>query len=265
VFPKGVFFVPHFYEFIHIVLLAILSFALMFTAIGLYLLLKWRMRVKSGSFISIPEEIFDRIDKSDKRIHSFEKSLRSFVDTSLKNENNFMAYIAEIIKNSKDNLEGLNDRIEIFRKFSEEKNEELSRYKDGYDLAINKRLVLGVIRTLDDIDEHLLRIEKNNNSSPEIKLESAIESIKVVKQLLIFKLSDEQIEPFIPDKSMPLDDVEQSKRCDVIKAIASSDRELVGQISEVANPGYHLIQADGVEVILRKANVVVFRPPTKKE
>jgi len=263
--PGRIVSVSPFYEFLSSFLLTILSIALMFSAIGVWLLLKWRMRVKSGSFISIPDEIFERLDESDNRVQSFEKLLKDYVFSSEAKQNDFFEYTAYVVKESKHDLEGINSHIEIFRKIAEENAEELQRYKNGYDITITKRLVLGVIRTLDDIDEHLVRLENNSNSSPEANLNSAIESLKAIKQLLIFKLSDEQIEPFLPDESMSLDNPEQSKRCDVIKAVPSANKELVGQISEVINPGYSMIAAEEDEIILRKANVVVFRGPPKSE
>ena len=250
----------------YLFLLTLLSFALIFSALGVWLLLKWRVRVKSGSFVSIPDEIFDRLDDSDKRIRSLQQDLDKYVKRSLAKQRDLSGFIGESLKEHKDELDNLHQQVGIFRKIAEEKGEELNRYKDGYDLTITKRLVLGVIRTIDDTDEYINTLENINESSPDSDSITDVEFLKTVKQQLINKLADEEIEPFIPDISVSLDDIEQSKRCEVIKTVPSPSQNQVGQIADIVNPGYRIVTSDdGNELIVRKANIVAYHAVSTKD
>ena len=243
----------------YLFLLTLLSFALIFSALGVWLLLKWRIRVKSGSFVSIPDEIFDHLDDSDKRIRSLQQDLHNYDKRSLAKHRDLSDFIGESLKELKDELDNLHQQVVIFRKIAEEKGEELDRYKDGYDLAITKRLILGVIRTIDDTDEYINTLENINDSSPDNDSITAIKYLKTVKQQLINKLADEEVESFNPDLSVSLDDIEQSKRCEVIKTVPSPSQNQVGQIVKIENPGYRMVTSDdGNELIMRKANVVAY-------
>ena len=237
--------------------------------------LLWRMRADRDSAVVVPDALFDRLDASDARLVGLERALSELMDAreSLGKElqqleEGFgiaLLRLAEQIdrdglKQSEridGRLKEINENIGGIRTLAEERGAELERYREGYNLAAIRSLALGVIKTVDNIEDYEAQLAGQAASGEdEPVLAGALARLEATRDQLVMLLESNHIEAFLPSLGDSVE--ESSRRLNPVETRPASSAEEVGRIAEVKHRGYVLMIGDSEERVLREARVSVF-------
>ena len=146
-------------------------------------------------------------------------------------------------------LTELTEEVSAIRQFASQQQDQMRKLQDGYDWMIIRRFCLRIIRSIDNIDDRVVRFQEQG--------EDAAVYLEDIRDELVFALEASGIEQFGPDLQAPFKGLEKYAEA-VRERIFTEDTELVGCIAEVARPGYQYLVNDDDVKIVRCAQVKLY-------
>ncbi len=146
-------------------------------------------------------------------------------------------------------LTELTEEVSAIRQFASQQQDQMRKLQDGYDWMIIRRFCLRIIRSIDNIDDRVIRLQANG--------EDAAEYLEDIRDELVFALEASGIEQFGPDLQVSFKGLEKYAEA-VRERVFTEDTELVGCIAEVARPGYQYLVNDEDVKIVRCAQVKLY-------
>ena len=174
----------------------------------------------------------DDLNSLNEKIVSFTKQLQEFLNKSLGN-------IREDSKKTSDLLEDLNNIVN-------EKNQELDRFKKGYDLVRMRAFVLDIINAISFLQNNRSRFSDNN----------FIEYLNAYESQLLQILNNLSIQKFSPNIGDITTNIEG---IDVIDSVPAENDKKTNSVAEIVSAGFQIDFKDGRKEILKPAEVKVFK------
>lgn len=174
----------------------------------------------------------DDLNSLNEKIVSFTKQLQEFLNKSLGN-------IREDSKKTSDLLEDLNNIVN-------EKNQELDRFKKGYDLVRMRAFVLDIINAISFLQNNRSRFSDNN----------FIEYLNAYESQLLQILNNLSIQKFSPNIGDVTTNIEG---INVIDSVPAENDQKTNSIAEIVSVGFQIDFKDGRKEILKPAEVKVFK------
>ena len=172
------------------------------------------------------------LNSLNEKIVSFTKQLQEFLNKSLGN-------IREDSKKTSDLLEDLNNIVN-------EKNQELDRFKKGYDLLRIRAFVLDIINAVSFLQNNKSRFSDNN----------FIEYLNAYESQLLQILNNLSIQKFSPNIGDVTTNIEG---INVIDSVPAENDQKTNSIAEIVSVGFQIDFKDGRKEILKPAEVKVFK------
>ncbi len=172
------------------------------------------------------------LNSLNEKIVSFTKQLQEFLNKSLGN-------IREDSKKTSDLLEDLNNIVN-------EKNQELDRFKKGYDLVRMRAFVLDIINAVSFLQNNKSRFSDNN----------FIEYLNAYESQLLQILNNLSIQKFSPNIGDVTTNIEG---INVIDSVPAENDKKTNSIAEIVSVGFQIDFKDGRKEILKPAEVKVFK------
>ena len=174
----------------------------------------------------------DDLNSLNEKIVSFTKQLQEFLNKSLGN-------IREDSKKTSDLLEDLNNIVN-------EKNQELDRFKKGYDLVRMRAFVLDIINAVSFLQNNKSRFSDNN----------FIEYLNAYESQLLQILNNLSIQKFSPNIGEITTNIEG---INVIDSVPAQNDQKSNSVAEIVSAGFQIDFKDGRKEILKPAEVKVFK------
>ena len=174
----------------------------------------------------------DDLNSLNEKIVSFTKQLQEFLNKSLGN-------IREDSKKTSDLLEDLNNIVN-------EKNQELDRFKKGYDLVRMRAFVLDIINAISFLQNNRSRFSDNN----------FIEYLNAYESQLLQILNNLSIQKFSPNIGDVTTNIEG---INVIDSVPAENDQKTNSVAEIVSAGFQIDFKDGRKEILKPAEVKVFK------
>ena len=211
-------------------LLILLVILLIVMTLALRKTILWRREsldkvVNDGNVIAFPHEM-------NQHIKDYLNNMAHYVQ---ENGNTILTMSSE----TKDVLTNLHEQLSIFRTKIESSEEDLKRYKNGYDFKIKKDYLLHLIKL-----NSICLAEKNTENDTLIALSELIEDFFDQENIKKYELEI--------NKS-----IQGQRECRSITE-NTNDKQKAGHVSENIEPGYLLKQSDG-ETILKSALVKILK------
>ena len=199
--------------------------------------------MKEGNIYVTPEKWASKLTE-------LSKAMEKAVNNIAENNGSSLNYIQNSIKNIKSDTQKLTEKTDkytesysTFQNKISELEEEIKRYKSGYDNKILKQFISKFIR----INLSIKKLISNSNDNKQlsnihIMLEQAIEEAGV--SIIIPKIGDDYTES-------------NNQVADHPKQIETDNKESINKIAEVLEQGYELIGTNKNEVII-PAKVAVY-------
>jgi len=146
-------------------------------------------------------------------------------------------------------LTELTEEVSAIRQFAASQQDQMRKLQDGYDWMIIRRFCLRIIRSIDNIDDRVIRLQANG--------EDAAAYLEDIRDELVFAMEASGIEQFGPDLNVPFKGLEKYAEA-VRERIFTEDSDLVGCVAEVARPGYQYLVNDDDVKIVRCAQVKLY-------
>ena len=146
-------------------------------------------------------------------------------------------------------LTELTEEVSAIRQFASQQQDQMRKLQDGYDWMIIRRFCLRIIRSIDNIDDRVTRLQA--------KGEDAAVYLEDIRDELIFALEASGVEQFGPDLQISFKGLEKYAEA-VRERIFTEDAGLVGCIAEVTRPGYQYLVNDDDIKIVRCAQVKLY-------
>ena len=146
-------------------------------------------------------------------------------------------------------LTELTEEVSAIRQFASQQQDQMRKLQDGYDWMIIRRFCLRIIRSIDNIDDRVVRLQEQD-AEASVYLED-------IRDELVFALEASGIEQFGPDLQIPFRGLEKYAEA-VRERIVTEDVDLLGCIAEVARPGYQYLVNDDDVKIVRCAQVKLY-------
>ena len=176
------------------------------------------------------------------------KKIDDFILETKHNNDQLRQFIQSEYQTAKKIISDIDEKISPFEKVAREKNDELKKYKEGYEYSRNKALIEGVIDTIHFIENSKEKI----NSSDEVT-NSYIDSFK--DKLLII-LNNSGIETFSPTlNTSSLDNI--GCEVDAVTEI-TSEKNKNNLIFSVLKKGYRIQLKQNDYFYIKKALVKVY-------
>ena len=227
-------------------LVAIISLAISLAVIAVFSLsmtfwlYRWRRRFTDKYEIIVPEDwraISDRHEKrlqfQDKRILELTKAIGGLAEQGVA--------LQKMIESMTSTYMGLQGSLD-------EKDEELGRFKKGYDSTIYRNFLKRFIRVDLVLQSHIEDGEIN------------VSGLEQIRQLLEDALDECGLEVFQPELNEDYAKAEGVE--DYPKTVPTQDPNLIGKIIEVRQPGYRLQETGEV---IQKAKVTAYSEPTQEK
>ncbi len=148
----------------------------------------------------------------------------------------------------KTSLDELTQQVSAIREYASYQQDRIEKLQEGYDWNIIKTFCLGVIRSLDNLEDRIGRMSEQGVDTTDLE---------EIKDELIFALESSGVEQFKPE--IDSDYRGQEKMAEVVKDKQSTKtRKMKGKIAEVIKPGYRYVIDDENIKIVRKARVKLF-------
>ncbi|MEN8127557.1 MAG: hypothetical protein ABFR90_07095 [Planctomycetota bacterium] len=146
-------------------------------------------------------------------------------------------------------LTELTEEVSAIRQFAASQQDQMRKLQDGYDWMIIRRFSLRIIRSIDNIDDRVVRLQANG--------EDAAMYLEDIRDELVFALEASGIEQFKPDLNIPFKGLEKYAEA-VRERVFTEDADLIGSIADVARPGYQYLVNDDDVKIVRCAQVKLY-------
>lgn len=126
---------------------------------------------------------------------------------------------------------------------------QLRRFQDGYHWTINKSLILGILRILDEIRDQLEVAQAASNGS-------SIEALDLIKDHLEILLSNEGVVPFEPPVGGKYSEYRKTATA---VPVTTYDQDQTDRIARVIRPGFICETGAEPAPLIRPAEVGVFQ------
>lgn len=219
-----------------ILALIILSLTSLISTVISFWLYRWR-RILLGNIKGLaPEEFAELVNVLNDAINKHKDEVTSGVNK-----------INERIGKVEDMTQKMNHTFMTLQKAIEEKDQEIARYKAGYDSKVFKQFINRFLRVDQAIEDYLLEVNKD--------LKTPLEDVRSV---LEDALDDCGVEKFAPEKDAPYKNTEGV--ADRPKLQETDVPEKNGLIAEVIEHGYRLRNGESHEIIVpAKVSVYILR------
>ncbi|MBK67613.1 MAG: hypothetical protein CMP22_05745 [Rickettsiales bacterium] len=219
------------------VLLIFLTVALFASIYVVIYLLKWRYRISEAQVSIVPQELLKMLEV---QIDGF---------------NQYSSYVSEYAKRISHDREKTNLDIQelqksfvVFQDSLNQKDQEIERYKKGYDSAVYKKFLGKFIKFYIALKKEAEAEAKENNQS--------LESFSYLLEILEDAFLECNVEIKYPSINASTSDYK-----DLIggakKFISTNQQELHEKIAEVLLPAF-ILKTQAKEEVLREANVAVY-------
>jgi molecular chaperone GrpE (heat shock protein) len=142
----------------------------------------------------------------------------------------------------------INERLKIFEKFANEKNQELQLYKEGYEFSKYKNIINGIVDCLE-------LIESANKKTPDQDHE-VNNYLNALKEKLEIILANNGVEKFIPNLNQKIFDIQGCEPSQITEK--TNDENKINIIHSVLKPGYKIKIKGNLEKIIKKSQVKVY-------
>jgi len=151
-------------------------------------------------------------------------------------------------------LTELTEEMSAIRQFAAQQQDQVRKLQDGYDWMIIRRFCMRIIRSVDNIEDRMGRID-----DPDSELVMCLQDIR---DELIYALESSGIEQFNPDLQIPYKGLEKYAEA-VRQRVPTEDASLCGCIAEIVRPGYQYLISDDDVKIVRCAQVKLYDTESK--
>jgi molecular chaperone GrpE (heat shock protein) len=142
----------------------------------------------------------------------------------------------------------LTQQVSAIREYASSQQERVKKLQDGYDWGIIKNFCLRIIRCIDNLDNRMASVEKDDGQ---------VKHLQEVKDELIFALESTGVEQFKPEVNSEYRG--QEKNAEAVKdKQPNSDKALAGKIARVIRPGYQYFIDDEHFKVVRTAQVKLY-------
>ena len=216
-----------------IIVISILIMCLLISVIFNRALFKWRRSISDEQISIIPSELISVLERQNKSMSHLSKNIDSKMNDISKNNQE----LAEIFSNLRSALN--------------EKDEEIKRYKSGYDLEIFRKFLIRFIHANEALEDLMsqLSIESDDQN------DDLIIEMTEVKELLEYALKQTEVEKFSP--SIGQDIREAFGLDEQYRTKPAQKPEQIMTIAEVRECGYRVKTPDDYVCII-PAKVVVY-------
>lgn len=146
-------------------------------------------------------------------------------------------------------LTELTEEVSAIRQFAAQQQDQVRKLQDGYDWMIIRRFCMRIIRSIDNIEDRIARL-----NDPDSEVTMCLEDIR---DELIFALESSGIEQFNPELNMPFKGLE--KYAEAVRQRVPTDQDsLYGCIAEIVRPGYQYLISDDEVKIVRCAQIKLY-------
>jgi molecular chaperone GrpE (heat shock protein) len=142
----------------------------------------------------------------------------------------------------------INERLKIFEKFANEKNQELQLYKEGYEFSKYKNIINGIVDCLE-------LIETANKKAPDQDHE-VNNYLNALKEKLEIILANNGVEKFIPNLNQKIFDIQGCEPSQITEK--TNDENKINIIHSVLKPGYKIKIKGNLEKIIKKSQVKIY-------
>jgi len=177
----------------------------------------------------------------------FPLETNSKINNFINQVSNFLNELGKIVnKDHKKTLNEINEKIHVFEKFANEKNQELLTYKEGYEFSKYKNIIMGIIDTI-DLLESLITSTSDQHTK---------ENFLAIKDKLEIVLNNNGIEKFIPNINQKIFD---TVGCEPSRSTEkTTDESKVNLIHSIIKPGYKITLKKDLNKIIKKSEVKVY-------
>lgn len=219
--------------YINYIIIVVLS---LFCLIQSFLLISIFRKIRSGSGDKI--NLIEFPLETSNKINSFVKEVKIYLNE-----------LGKLVSGEqKQALKDINERMKIFEKFANEKNQELQLYKEGYEFTKYKNIINAIIECTELIET---LNEKNSIQDDQIK-----NYLKALNEKLEIILVNNGIEKFIPNINQKIFDVEGCEPSQITEK--TNDENKINIIHSVLKPGYKIKIKNNLEKIIKKSQVKVY-------
>lgn len=142
----------------------------------------------------------------------------------------------------------INERLKIFEKFANEKNQELLLYKEGYEYSKQKNIINGILDCVELIEKSIEK-SKDNNIANENYLSAIKEKLEII-------LNNNGVEKFTPNINEKIFDTIGCEPSQITEK--TTDENKINVIHSVLKPGYKIKLKDNLYKIVKKSLVKVY-------
>lgn len=145
-------------------------------------------------------------------------------------------------------LSDLSEQMSAIREFAAEQQNQVKKLQDGYDWMLIKRFCLRIIRCVDNIEDRMRQLQKDNQD---------ISVLKDIRDEILFALESSGLEPFEPEVGLEYRGLERYAEA-IKEKESTSEPAKSGRIAEVVRPGYQYLINDEEVKIVRCAQVKLY-------
>ena len=145
-------------------------------------------------------------------------------------------------------LSDLSEQMSAIREFAAEQQNQVKKLQDGYDWMLIKRFCLRIIRCVDNIEDRMRQLQKDNQD---------ISALKDIRDEILFALESSGLEQFEPEVGLEYRGLERYAEA-IKEKENNSEPEKSGRIAEVVRPGYQYLINDEEVKIVRCAQVKLY-------
>jgi molecular chaperone GrpE (heat shock protein) len=142
----------------------------------------------------------------------------------------------------------INERLKIFEKFANEKNQELQLYKEGYEFSKYKNIINGLVDCLE-----LIESSNKKASDQDHEVNNYLNALKEKLEII---LANNGVEKFIPNLNQKIFDIQGCEPSQITEK--TNDENKINIIHSVLKPGYKIKINDKLEKIIKKSQVKVY-------
>lgn len=146
-------------------------------------------------------------------------------------------------------LSDLTEEVSAIRHFAAQQQDQMRKLQDGYDWMIVRRFCLRIIRCIDNIEDRIARLGKEE--------QILSDHLQDIKDELVFALESSGVEQYEPELEVSYKGLE--RYAEAIKdRVSTDDAARAGCIAEVARSGYQYLVNDDDVKIVRCAQVKLY-------